>query len=101
MIDLYSETVISLRDAAKSLPGRNGRKVHISTLYRWTTRGLKGVRLETVHVGGIVCTSQEALQRFCDRLSESDVTRPKHKEHPSRKRAIELAEQQLRDAGIE
>ena len=101
MIDLYSETVLSLRDAAKSLPGRNGRKIHISTLYRWANRGVKGIRLETVRVGGTLCTSQEALQRFCDGLSGSDIPVPKPRESLARRRAIERAEQQLREAGIE
>jgi hypothetical protein len=38
-------------------------------LYRWAKRGLRGVKLETIRVGGTLCTSLEALQRFCERLT--------------------------------
>jgi len=48
MIDITTETLLSLLDAAKQLPGRP----HVSTLYRWRIRGVRGVRLETVLVGG-------------------------------------------------
>lgn len=63
-IDL-AEEVLSLTDAAKLLPRRRrGKKPHSSTLYRWATVGLRGVTLETLRVGGTLCTSREALQRF-------------------------------------
>jgi hypothetical protein len=64
------ETVISLADAAQLLPRRRrGRKIHVSTFYRWTTVGCRGVVLETIQIGGTRCTSREALQRFFERLS--------------------------------
>lgn len=70
-IDLSSETVLSLRDATHKLPRRRaGKKPNVATLYRWGQRGCRGIRLETIRVGGTLCTSVEALQRFCDRLSE-------------------------------
>ena len=58
MIDITTETLLSLLDAAKQLPGRP----HVSTLYRWRIRGVRGVRLETVLVVGRRFTSKEALQ---------------------------------------
>ena len=61
MIDLNQETLISLPQATKPTPG--GR-IHISTLHRWSLRGIRGVRLETVLVGGKRFTSREALDRF-------------------------------------
>jgi hypothetical protein len=70
-IDSTSETLISLADAAKELPRRRrGRKTHVSTLFRWTTAGCRGVVLESIQVGGTRCTSREALQRFFERLSQ-------------------------------
>jgi hypothetical protein len=70
VIDLQSENVLSLTDAAAMLPRRRaGRKPHISTLYRWAQRGVRGVRLEILKVGATTCTSTEALQRFCERLT--------------------------------
>jgi hypothetical protein len=72
MIDSASETLISLAQAANELPRRRrGRKTHVSTLFRWTTAGCRGIVLETLQVGGTRCTSKEALQRFFERLSES------------------------------
>ena len=65
------ETVISLANAPKELPRRRrGRKVHVSTMYRWATVGCKGIVLETIQIGGTRCTSREALQRFFERLSQ-------------------------------
>ncbi len=73
MIDLVTESVLSLTEAAKRLPQRRmGKRPHIATLYRWATRGLQGTTLETIQVGGTKCTSVEALQRFCNSLSAGD-----------------------------
>ena len=71
MIDTTTESPIPLTQAADELPRRRrGRKTHVSTLFRWSKAGCKGVRLETIQVGGTRCTSREALQRFFERLSE-------------------------------
>jgi len=60
MNKISAETMVSLRAAAKLLPGRP----HISTLHRWR-RGLSdGRRLETVKIGGKIFTSVEACRRF-------------------------------------
>src|SRR3954452_8925753 len=73
MIDSGSESLLTLAQAAEQLPRRRkGRKTHISTLYRWTTAGCRGVRLETIQVGATRCTSREALQRFFEGLSAGD-----------------------------
>jgi Protein of unknown function (DUF1580) len=72
MIDSANETLVSLAQAADELPRRRrGRKTHVSTLFRWSTAGCRGVVLETIQVGGTRCTSREALQRFFERLSET------------------------------
>ena len=71
MIDLASEAVITLAQATKHLPRRRrqDKKPHVSTVYRWATAGARGVVLETLRVGGTLCTSIEALQRFCERCT--------------------------------
>ena len=102
MIDLSNETVLSFSDAAKRLPRRRaGKRPHVATLYRWATRGCQGVKLETIRVGGTLCTSAEALQRFCERLSNpdesSDVAGYGSR---SRQRQIAQAEHELEQAGI-
>ena len=65
MIDLASEQLVSLHDVPKLLPPRpSGKRVHISAIYRWVQRGIRGIRLEVIRVGGTTYTSREALQRF-------------------------------------
>lgn len=68
------ETLLSLAAAAAELPRRRrGKPTHVSTLHRWATRGLRGVRLEVLRVGGTTCTSREALQRFFTRLTATTM----------------------------
>ena len=70
MIDLAAENLIALRDVPQCLPPRpNGKRLHISAVYRWTLRGVKGVVLESIRIGGTTYTSREALQRFSERLT--------------------------------
>ena len=71
MIDISSEAVVTLTEATKHLPARRkGKRPNVATLYRWAQVGVRGVRLETLQVGGTKCTSLEALQRFCERLTD-------------------------------
>ena len=60
MIDPVTETLETLAEAARSLPSRP----HPSTLHRWRLRGIRGVKLDTILIGGRRYTSREALQRF-------------------------------------
>ena len=70
MIDVALEDVVSLTDAAKLLPKRRGgKRPHVATLYRWASGGCRGVVLETIQVGGTLCTSRQALQRFFEALT--------------------------------
>lgn len=71
-IDLKTEQLISLSEAAKTLPRTNGKKVHDSTLWRWARKGIRGVKLEYVRVGSRICTSVEALSRFLSALTVKD-----------------------------
>lgn len=68
-IDIRSEELFTLSELARQLPRRRGRRpVSPSTLYRWWRRGLRGVHLEVLQVGGTACSSREAMQRFFERL---------------------------------
>ena len=99
-IDLLTETVLSLSDAAAALPRRRGgRKVHPSCVYRWVQRGLKGIRLECVQVGGTKCTSQEALARFFEALTYG-ADRPPVRSPAKRRRDAELAMRELDREGV-
>ncbi len=99
MIDISTETVLTLTEAAKRLPQRRrGSRPHPATLFRWVQRGVKGVRLESLQVAGTKCTSIQALQRFFDRLSEPREPAPNKR--PDRQREIDAAERDCQRAGI-
>lgn len=62
---LDGEELLTFAEAAKALPQRRGgSKVAISTLWRWSRRGSRGVVLRTINVGGNVYTSREAITDF-------------------------------------
>ncbi|GMU22147.1 MAG: hypothetical protein AMXMBFR13_22350 [Phycisphaerae bacterium] len=101
MIDLSTEQVISLAEAARRLPRRRaGKKAHVSCVYRWTTAGCKGVILESVQVGGTRCTSVEAIQRFIERLTTGGTAAPTVRTSQRREREIAAAEKRLQAVGI-
>jgi hypothetical protein len=69
-----SEQIISLSAAAKLLPRlRAGRPVSPATLWRWTTRGVRGVCLETIRIGATTATSAEALDRFIAAINDKPI----------------------------
>lgn len=97
MIDLQTETVLTLNEAREHLPRRrNGSRPHPSTMWRWSTAGYRGIVLETVQVGGTRCTSLEAIQRFVERLSGAE-SRPKS---VGNERRLADVEAELSAAGI-
>src|SRR5436853_7301545 len=96
-----SESLLTLSAAARELPGPSGKGLHVSTLWRWSLRGIRGIRLETVMVGGIRYTSREALERFVGRTTAAAAgTTPAVRTPKQRQRAIEAAERELTEAGI-
>jgi hypothetical protein len=64
--------LLSLSAAADLLPNQP----HVSTLWRWCLRGIKGVRLRTVFVGGRRYTTPAYLIEFVSRLSGPCVEVP-------------------------
>ena len=64
-IDPLSDELLNLPQAAALFPHRRGgSKVSTSTLWRWYTRGSRGVRLEVARVGGSVYTTRDAIRDF-------------------------------------
>ncbi len=100
MIDLAAETLIPLRDVPRHLPTRsNGKRIHISACYRWMSRGVKGVVLESLRIGGSTYTSREALQRFAERLgAASNIASTGHSSLTKRQRQIDDGAQRIRQA---
>jgi hypothetical protein len=95
MIDIATEKLITLAAAARLRPpSRGDRPTHPSTVARWALRGLRGVKLEVIRIGGQLYTSVEALQRFADRLTEPERVGKAPAVQPGR------AEQELARLGI-
>lgn len=93
MINISSERLLTLSQAAALLPGRPS----IATLWRWRTKGVRGRRLESLVCGGKVFTSAEAIQRFCEQRGGLDV--PNLRTPRQRERAIRQAETELESQG--
>lgn len=72
MKDETNEKRISLKQAAKSIPTFDGNSIHAGTVWRWCRKGLRGVRLEYVRCGRRIATSEEALNRFFNKLTKLD-----------------------------
>tara|TARA_R110002072_G_scaffold107984_7_gene234531 strand:+ start:2621 stop:2863 length:243 start_codon:yes stop_codon:yes gene_type:complete len=72
MIDFDREDLLPLREAARLFQsGRKpGQAVHIATLYRWSLKGVRGVRLCTVLVGGIRYTTRGSIAEFLQELNK-------------------------------
>ena len=88
--------LITLAAAARRLPKIDGRKVAVATLWRWSRRGLRGVRLEYARVGRRVCTTQAALRRFFNQLAELDERVPLPARPPSLGKRPVTSKQRLR-----
>ncbi len=74
MIDTNKETLLTIQQAAKSLPNRKGgRGLNFSTVWRWVLNGCRGHKLETVLVGGTRFTSHEAIERFQAAINGTSV----------------------------
>ena len=97
MIDISNEQLVPLREVPELLPPRpTGKKVHISAVYRWSRRGIRGVRLDVITIGGTTYTSKEALQRFGDGYKQGTVMPHISQTTPrSRRRQIDQAARQV------
>jgi Protein of unknown function (DUF1580) len=86
------ESLITLPEAARLLPGRP----HVSTLWRWVSRGCRGIRLETLAIGRHRFTSREALERFAAATTAAagNNTQPPRTSR-QRERDIQRAEDEL------
>jgi hypothetical protein len=103
VIDISSDKTFPLAWAARNIPclqnRRGGRPIAPSTLWRWSARGIRGIKLETVHVGGEVHTTYEALNRFFNALRKNpELPPPIPKQHYADRHAD--VEKQLAALGI-
>lgn len=69
------EPVLTLVEAAGWLERRFGRRPNVATIWRWATRGIKGVRLATIALGRRRYTTVNALKQFIAESSQPDAGR--------------------------
>ena len=67
MIQIDSERLIPIPKVPAYLESRGFHRVHISAVYRWTKSGSRGVKLESLRIGGQKVTSIEAIPRWRER----------------------------------
>lgn len=93
---LLFETLRSLTELARL------KNKSPATTWRWSTKGCRGVILETVIVGGRRYSTDEAFLRFAAACSAGLRTNPAAnlQTTSARQRAHEQAERELDDAGL-
>jgi hypothetical protein len=103
-IDPLSEETMPLAAAARKLPClRNGRPIRVSTLWRWATRGVRGVRLDTAYVGSVRVTTEASLREFFERLRRPERAAPDAVRPEGRRRQAECdrrVDRQLDELGL-
>lgn len=66
--------LVPLNEVVKMIPRRNNNSVHISTLHRWRSVGLKGIKLESIRIGGIYYTTKTALNNFLNNINKKQIS---------------------------
>jgi hypothetical protein len=106
-----SSGLLTLSQAAKRLPRVHGRRLHVSTLWRWCRKGHRGIFLQYVRLGRAIMVSEAMLNRFFIALAEADnveqhpqgiSTQKKNRRTTSiaRRRSLDEANATLVRAGI-
>lgn len=74
MINHQKEQMLSLAEAVEFLRPMRPH-LAVSTLYRWSLVGIRGIKLDYVQLGGIRLTSKEELDRFFAAIKSTPRTR--------------------------
>lgn len=69
--------LLNLSDAFEK---KTGRRPNPCTTWRWSAKGVKGVKLQVLFVGGTRLTTEEWVQDFIDAVSK--VNMEKHQAAP-------------------
>ncbi len=63
-IDATVDVLVELKAVPKLLQRQLGKRLNLATLYRWQSRGIAGILLETVSIGSKRFTTRQALHAF-------------------------------------
>lgn len=98
MLSITAETLLSLKQARNEFANRPS----LPTLWRWILRGTKGIRLESVRIGGRRYTSVEAIARFMEATAKADrlAAKPKQTKKDKQNQSLARAKLALDQFGI-
>jgi transposase len=96
MLDLINEQPISFHDVAEN------QNVDLSTVWRWSQKGYRGIRLESARQGGKRVTTLSAVQIFLERINEANpvASPPPGRTSTQRAKGNERASKRLASVGI-
>ena len=98
-LDVQKEMVVSFSDARSAFPGIV-RRLSLATLHRWRLNGVRGVKLETVLIGGLRYTSLEAITRFIQAQNADDTPAVPAITPTQRRKQSEAARTELERMGV-
>jgi hypothetical protein len=77
MIDPTRDELLTLPEAARTLPRLDGKRPSCTTIWRWCTKGVgpDRIRLEHIRMGRRVATTREALGRFMAATADAATER--------------------------
>ena len=107
-INIHSDKLLSLAEAAHKFPLVDGRRPSTNSLWRWCRKGIGGIKLSYVRLGRRICTSSEALNQFASALAAADQndyaddqqTPVRPRSTSARQKEIAAAEKECQAAGI-
>ena len=99
-IDTFKEKVISLDAGAKHISKFTKKKKNRRILLRWSNRGLSGVKLPTIRIGGEILTSKEALNWFLNRSREAASQKRSQQTKRGLREVNARIEKQAKELGI-
>lgn len=98
-INVNTETLLAFNDARGEIV--SGKRYSLATLHRWRLRGNRGIKLETVLIGGVRYTSKEAISRMISAQNAGTPDTPDVNISLSqRNRQYEAAQRELEKMGV-
>jgi len=90
MIDAFTDELLTMTEAAKACPEVGGKLPSTVTMWRWATKGRRGVKLEHVWIGRHMLTTETALNAFFNGIANA----PTVVREPPPQRATQQSEKQ-------
>lgn len=95
---LSCERLLSFEEVAQLVHERTGRRPAFCTIARWASRGVAGIRLDTLCVGRKSFTTARSLEEFFRQVAQARLARgglprrtPAERRRASARAAAELA----------